>query len=612
LAGCSNQSNDTATATTTDGDGGDDDGSTATDTEEGELPTVSGTYDEVTGAAYETLNPLFNTEAGAGDAIGFALDQGYTFDAQQDVFPLHYELSTDQGQVWVFSIREDLQFSDPYGQVTASDYVYQIQELHQNPDFPTAQSTDWRSEYNITQNGELEFQVELPSSNALWPRTFEPLLYPIPQDLVQPYVEDGDVEGLRQDTELLELQFTGNLGAYTLDEWNRDSGTVYSRNEDFYAKDIPNAPDAWSNAPYFEGASTSVVREQSARLGALETGEADAASIPPSRFQEFVDKDNVNVFQIPQPFNEKITMNMRDNGWNAGPGNLFRLVPFRQAMAMAINKQNLIEGIYRGLARPHYTWQPQFSQWYPSDADFPQFGQGDMYGAEVARERAREAFEMSEFDYGFDGDTMVNPSGDQVTLDLYHIAGDETDQLMAEFIAQELGNNLGMNINVNSITGGPFVSDYAQIPQDRYVEAGTSVEYKGKTFTWEEPGAFNAGPRSVTSNEPWDLSVVYGLNTYPLNPLTNNAFFDGASASFNFCGYYPDFDARGLFERARNATSTEELQSIFTEMFVNLAREQPYIMLVFPDDIVGYNPRLDGPIENFSNGWNSPAWHFDG
>jgi peptide/nickel transport system substrate-binding protein len=587
-------------------------GDTATPTPTDQpLPEPSGTYNVVTGASYETLNPIYNSEDGAGEAIGYALDLGYTFDDQQQFFPLHYDMSTDQGQVWVFTVRENLEFSDPYGQVTASDYVYQIQELHQNDTFPTADSDGWPSEYNVTQNGEFEFQVELPGTNILWPRTFEPLLYPIPQDLVQPYVEDEDVEGMRQDEELLELQFTGNLGGYTMDEWNRGSGTTYSRNDDYYVKDIPNAPDIFGGAPYFEGVSTSIVPEEASRLGALETGEADSAGIPPDRFQEFVDMDSVSVNQIPQPFNEKVTLNMRDNGWSAGPGNLFRHVPFRQAMAMAINKQDLIDGVWRGLAQPHYTWQPQFSRWYPSDADFPEFGQGDMYGAEVAREKAEEAFEMSDHSYGFSGDTMVNPEGDQVTLDFYFFGNDNTDQLMAEFVAQELGNNLGMNINVEGITAGPWVNDYAQVPQDRWVEAGTSVEYNGKTFTWDSPGPFNPGPRDVTSNEPWDMSIVYGLNTYPRNPLTNNAFFEGASGSFNFGGYYPDFDAKSLFEDARNANSTEELQSLFNEMFVSLAEEQPYIMLVFPGDIVGYNPDLIGPIENFSNGWNFPAWRFE-
>ncbi|MES3161042.1 MAG: ABC transporter substrate-binding protein, partial [Halorubrum sp.] len=83
------------------------------------------------------------------------------------------------------------------------------------------------------------------------------------------------------------------------------------------------------------------------------------------------------------------------------------------------------------------------------------------------------------------------------------------------------------------------------------------------------------------------------------------------NALYNPVGYYPGFDAEGLFEQARTATDRDELQAALNELFLNLNEEQPYIMLLFDDSIVGYNPDLRGPIENFSNGWDLPAWHFD-
>jgi len=107
------------------------------------------------------------------------------------------------------------------------------------------------------------------------------------------------------------------------------------------------------------------------------------------------------------------------------------------------------------------------------------------------------------------------------------------------------------------------------------------------------------------------MSSIYGLNTYPLNPLTNEVFFDGADTMYNPVGYYPEFDAESIFERARQATSTEEMQEAMNELFVNLAEEQPYLMLTFGVDTTGYNASLEGPAENFMNGWDFPAWYFD-
>jgi peptide/nickel transport system substrate-binding protein len=107
------------------------------------------------------------------------------------------------------------------------------------------------------------------------------------------------------------------------------------------------------------------------------------------------------------------------------------------------------------------------------------------------------------------------------------------------------------------------------------------------------------------------MSVVFGLNTYPRNPITNQVFFDGANTPYNPVGYYPGFDAEELFRQARQATTEAELSAAFEEIFIRLAEEQPYIMLAFSDSITGYNPDLRGPIENFSNGWDFAGWYLE-
>ncbi|TKX52846.1 ABC transporter substrate-binding protein, partial [Halorubrum sp. SP9] len=87
---------------------------------------------------------------------------------------------------------------------------------------------------------------------------------------------------------------------------------------------IDEGPDLFSKGPLFEEASISVVQEQASRLGALETGEADSAAIPPEQYESYNQNDNVTVRQVPTPYNTIISVNQRANGWNAGPGNLFQ------------------------------------------------------------------------------------------------------------------------------------------------------------------------------------------------------------------------------------------------------------------------------------------------
>jgi len=124
------------------------------------------------------LNPLYNTENGAGNAIARALDQGYTFDENQEYFPLLYDMSTEDGKVWTFEVRENLQFSEPYGQVTAEDFVYLIQELHQSEWANTAASASWDG-VEVEQTGEFEFQATLETANLL-ARDVRPAAVPDP------------------------------------------------------------------------------------------------------------------------------------------------------------------------------------------------------------------------------------------------------------------------------------------------------------------------------------------------------------------------------------------------------------------------------------------------
>ncbi|SNR31400.1 ABC transporter substrate-binding protein [Halorubrum vacuolatum] len=577
-------------------------------------PPVEGTYHAVQGSSFDTINPLYNTESGAGTAIGYALDQGYTFDGENEVFPLLLETIEDvagDGSEWRIQFRENLEFSDPYGAYTADDYVYLIQEVHQSDWANTANATDWQG-VEVEATGELEVHARLADPNIIWPETFDPLEYPIPKDLLEPYVAEEDAAGLREHEELLDLSFAGNLGPYTLEEWIRDGGTRYVRNDEYYLREVGERNDdrsLFGNAPYFEDATIQILDEEAQRVQALAQGETDNVTLPPDRAQEFIEDEEIMVILEPTPFNTILSVNMRDNGWTHGPGNLFTVTAFRQAIAAAINKEEFIEGILRGFAEPHFTWQPEFSEWFPEDLELTRWGDPNdgVYGPEAARQLAEEALDQIDEDYSYDGDVLVGPEGNQVELTVLYNAASETQELAADFIAREFENNLGIELDAEPIDGTTFSENYWQAEP----EPGSSTEIDGEEVVWEEPAPQNPGPRSVTSDNEWDLATIFGLNTYPRNPITNQVFFDGPNSQYNPVGYYPEFDAAGALQGMRNAETRDELTEAAEELFAGLNEEQPYIMLAFGDDIEGYQPDIRGPFENFSSGFDFAGWHRD-
>lgn len=609
LAGCPGNSGDgTATATDspteTDVGFGEDRTPTETEVQETEepLPEVGGTYTTALSSDPTTINAMYNTESTAGALINYAADPSYGFRPGQVQFPQLFELTSDDNTVWVAKLRENLRFSEPYGDLTAEDFVYMIQELHQTEWSGTAASADWYQggePIPVEQTGTYEFQIELASPNPLFPKT--PTTWAmnvVPKGLLEPYVQEEDVEGLQEDEELLDLSYTGNLGPYDLVTWDRQSRLTYERADEYYLRELAedeesDVPRRFANAPYFNELIAQVIPESSSRLGAFEAGDLDELTLSPPQAVNIEGNQGSYLNLAPQPYNTPVFYNMRANGWE-----MFRRKGVRQALGSAINKEEFVEAIQRGYASPQFTWQPNFSPWFTEEVEegIERYGVGDLYGPEVTRNKMAEA--LSDTDYGYDGDALYNPEGEQVELDLYYQSGQDIEATIAQYVQQQYAENAGITVNIEGIQARTFDVDYFRTQQPDNPEE----------LEWSS-GPYNYGPRDqVTSKESWDLGMVYGLNTYPMSPQTNEVFFT-RDGSFNPYGYYPSFDAAGLFEQANNAETEAELQDALTTIFIELSKDQPMAMISLGTEITGYQNPVTGPQEEFFNGWDFQAWY---
>jgi peptide/nickel transport system substrate-binding protein len=104
------------------------------------------------------------------------------------------------------------------------------------------------------------------------------------------------------------------------------------------------------------------------------------------------------------------------------------------------------------------------------------------------------------------------------------------------------------------------------------------------------------------------MALVYGLNTYPMTPTTNEVFFMKDSY-YNPYGYYPSYDFASLFNEAKKETDDEKRKEIFGEIFAKLSKDQPMGMLAFKPYINGYREGIEGPVEEFFNEWDFSTWH---
>jgi peptide/nickel transport system substrate-binding protein len=656
LAGCAGDGGDGGT----DGTGGDggtdgDGGTPTTNTPPPEnLPEPSGTFREARSSEASNLNFVYNQEAGAGDIIATTMDSLYTIRPNPDgdgfeTFPLLGKIETVDESTYDITLRDNLEYSSEYGGVTASDFVYRVQNVYQ-ADFSEEETgvdggiSNWTAypdsgtwaTITIEETGDLSFRLTLDSPDPAFPfrNSVAAALYAAPQALFEDYVdraEDAvaDMSGealqeqlnsigmeLQNDETVPSLAWTGNLGPYNRESWEQGNRYVASRNEDYYLAAVargeegqlegtPDVPSRFEKAPYFEEQDSQVVPEEASRLQALRNGEIDTAAVPPERVAEFDNLEQTYVQEQRQPFVTPVMWNMRANGWLPS-----REREVRQGMMMAIDKETFAANVFRGFALPAYTMQPQWSRWYPDESAVAdvQFGQGDLLGGEMARQRIEEGLSKGDYPYEYDGETLINTEVDDAAqLSLIAQAGQPTETTIAEELSRQWSDRAGIECNIETVRGGAFQQQYAAPSQ---VDGEVPSEWSG--------GFFNQGPRDVaTPQESWDLSLIFGFNTYPLTPGDSDVFFyeDG---SINYYGYVPSEDIqedglgqneiRSAYEEAAQTTDTAERRQALAEAFRLIAREQPFGFLAMEDDTIGYTSDYTGPSKPYLSNWDGVTY----
>ncbi|MFC4247493.1 ABC transporter substrate-binding protein [Natribaculum luteum] len=359
--------------------------------------TVGGDYVWLTGNQFNEAYLPEQEDVNSSYRTGLISDTSYAVDTNDEVFPLFMDVEdSGDGEVWICTLRDNLEFGtdadgNPYGQMTAEDWVFQIENVHGvaddaadmwNEDLPPGQPEEWVDVENVEQTGELEFQIELVEPDPLFP--LRPILwseYCYPRALYEQYAPDA--EALRQSDEVQEFTWTGNLGAYTFED--RTPGQTGSftavRNDDYYMREhtddsnVQVMDDAWADAPYFDQFQFDVEAEQSTRVERFRNTEADRMELPSENVQEFQEAvDEIRVEDQQDPFISFLFFNQRSNG-----SILTRERDGREAIARVVDKETITQDIRRGQADPAVTFQPTWSDWYDESAV-------DVYGIDITED----------------------------------------------------------------------------------------------------------------------------------------------------------------------------------------------------------------------------------
>jgi len=286
-------------------------------------------------------------------------DSLLTYDAQGNVVPNvaeSYELAPD-GVTWTFKIRQGIKFwnGDP---LTSADVAFSIQR------FGSKESTNPWSPYILRNNESIEARdddtVIYKAVKPEWP-----LKVPFAETRIWPknYYERVGQDGFR-------AQPMGS-GPYKFVKWTPKTSIEYEANTEW-----------WNGKPMFAKVIETLVPEESTRVAQLERGEVDIiGALTTDRLIELRDK-GYRLQEVGLPVAANISF--PGHFMTSGPTGDIRV---RQAMSYAINRQEISDTFYKGLAKPGGWWFFGEKTWGFDPAGFTP----DPYDPAKARSLLQEA-----------------------------------------------------------------------------------------------------------------------------------------------------------------------------------------------------------------------------
>ena len=397
-----------------------------------------------------TFNPITYTTGG----VGRILDLTYanlTFynPITKDISPAlaeSWEVSED-GLKFVFTLREGLKWSD--GQpMSADDVVFTFNELIFNEEIPTGS----RDVLRIGQNKELPKvrQIDDLRVEFILPEPFAPFLLNtagviiLPAHILRPTIEQKDEQGRLKflstwgtDTPVEEIIASG---PYKLKEYVPSQRIVFEKNPYYWQKDKQG-----NQLPYIDRVTMAIVESSPTATIQFRSGSLDGLGISPQYFSLLKREEKRGNFTIynagPVYGTTFFFFNLNQGSREGKPlvdpikSGWFNNLKFRQAVAYGVDRQRMLNNIYRGLGQlqnSHISFQSPFYNENVRVYD---------YNPEKAKQLLLEAG----FKYN-DAGELLDDRSNRVIFTLNTNAGNVIREAMGTQIAQDL-DKIGIKVD---------------------------------------------------------------------------------------------------------------------------------------------------------------------
>ena len=471
------------------------------------------------GAEPEALDPVNMTSAPAATVGEHAVERLIYMEEDGELTPM---LATDwdsnaAGDVWTFQIREGVTFHD--GEPLNAEAVKANLDRFIDPEVGAAYAFLLGDVESIEATGEYELTINLQDS-------FAPILSHLSHSFIG-IISPASFEDLSPDDT---TDAAVGTGPYELVEWSRGDSITMVRNDDY-----------WGDAPQIENLVFNFIPEDSARMVALETGEADAVMRVPPQDADRLDGDpDINVVYETSVRTIYIGFNNQREPFDDP------LV--RQALNYAVDKQAIVDSILDGNA-------------FVADAPIVPavFGHTSAGPYEYDPDRARELLAEAGYEDGL-STTLHHPTGRYLL-----------DATIAEAVQSMLAE-VGVDVTLETREWGSYL-DFTAQPVDE-------AEYEMYMLGWG----------TVTLDADYGLYALLHSNQW--NPDGNNR------------GFYRNDDVDALLDQARVETDPATREQLYGEAITAIWDDAPWLFLHNEGQINAERADVGGlihhPLENVS------------
>lgn len=321
--------------------------------------------------------------------------------------------------------------------------------------------------------------------------------------------EDADDDEVAEegDPDAYINQNPAGTGPFKFKEWVPGSGVTLERFDEY-----------WGDVAKLDSVEFKVVDEQSSRVAELETGASHVADgIGPDNIDRVNSMENASALQVPSVSLNYIGLNVQKEPFDD--------VKVRQAVSMAIDKDEIISGVYNNVGIPAIGPLAPLVFGYDEN----------VTGIEYDVEKAKELLAEAGYEDGFSTTIWTNDS----------------EQRMNTAIAvQSQLAEIGVEVEIEELEWGAYLERTANGEHDMFI----------------------LGWSTVTSD------ADYGM--YPL-------FHSSQQGSPGNRTFLEDPDVDELLQAAREETDADKRQELYTEVQELLVELAPMLYIQHGEHLVG-------------------------